>query len=206
MNVYTLKDIAEELGVTYEAVRQQTIRYSDELKGHITKQGKKQFIDEEGLDFLRTKRREYHVIVQEDRETVEALQEQIESLRASLIKAQNELLASKDKIISLQEEVRVGIESKLKNKLLLEDMSKKESELAEIRSERDAIKEERESLKAEKEQQREQIVSLQAESETLKAESTKKDEEIERLASERDAAMEESQSYHKSWFGFYRKG
>lgn len=199
MNVYTLKDIAEELGVTYEAVRQQTIRYSDELKEHITKQGKKQFIDEEGLDFLRTKRREYHVIVQEDRETVEGLQEQIESLKASLIKAQNELLASKDKIISLQEEVRVGLESKVKHQLLLEDMTKKESELAEIRSERDAIKVESEGLRAEKKQQQEQIVSLKAENENQQA-------TIDSLKQERDAAMEESQSYHKSWFGFYRKG
>lgn len=199
MNVYTLKDIAEELGVTYEAVRQQTIRYSDELKGHITKQGKKQFIDEEGLDFLRAKRREYHVIVQEDRETVEALQEQIESLKASLIKAQNELLASKDRIISLQEEVRVGLEDKAKHQLLLEDITKKESELAEIRSERDAIKVESEGLRAEKEQQQEQIVSLKAENENQQA-------TIDSLRQERDAAMEESQSYHKSWFGFYRKG
>lgn len=199
MNVYTLKDIAEELGVTYEAVRQQTIRYSDELKGHITKQGKKQFIDEEGLDFLRTKRREYHVILQEDRETVEALQEQIESLKASLIKAQNELLASKDKIISLQEEVKEGLEAKASYHLLLEDNKKKDEQLAVIRSENDAIKEEKESLRTEAERQQEQIVSLKAENENQQA-------TIDSLKQERDAAMEESQSYHKSWFGFYRKG
>lgn len=199
MEVYTLKDIAEELGVTYEAVRQQVIRYGDDLKGHITKQGKKQFVDEWGLDFLKTKRREYHVIVEEDKETVNALKAEIEALKASLLQAQNELLASKDRVIALQEEVKEGLEAKASYHLLLEDNKKKDEQLAVIRSENDAIKEEKESLRAEAERQQEQIVSLQAESESQRA-------TIDSLTQERDAAIEESQSYHKSWFGFYRKG
>lgn len=206
MEVYTLKDIAEELGVTYEAVRQQVIRYSDDLKGHITKQGKKQFVDEWGLDFLKTKRREYHVIVEEDKETVNALKAEIEALKASLLQAQNELLASKDRVIALQEEVREGLEAKASYHLLLEEKTKAEEKIEEmteqvavIRSENDAIKEEKESLRAEAERQQEQIFSLKAESESQRA-------TIDSLTQERDAAIEESQSYHKSWFGFYRKG
>lgn len=192
MEVYTLKDIAEELGVTYEAVRQQVIRYGDDLKGHITKQGKKQFVDEWGLDFLKTKRREYHVIVEEDKETVNALKAEIEALKASLLQAQNELLASKDRVIALQEEVKEGLEAKASYHLLLEEKTKAEEKIADMTEQVAVIRSERDAIKEEKDAQQAQIFSLQAESETLKA--------------ERDAAIEESQSYHKSWFGFYRKG
>ena len=35
MELVTLKQFAEEKGITYEAVRKQTIKYADELEGHI---------------------------------------------------------------------------------------------------------------------------------------------------------------------------
>ena len=194
MEVMTLREIAEKLDVSYESIRRQVVRYDKELSGHISRQGKTQYLDAEGFEFLKNRRRASPVIVKHDDRTEELknLREEAESLKQKLIDAQNQMLAMQNRIISLQDEVKEGLEAKTSYHLLLEDNKKKDEQLAVIRSENDAIKEEKESLRAESERQQEQIFSLKAESETLKA--------------ERDAAIEESQSYHKSWFGFYRKG
>lgn len=56
MHVISLRDYAAQKGITYEAVRQQVVRYKDELEGHIIKDGRQQFLDEEAVSFLDAKR------------------------------------------------------------------------------------------------------------------------------------------------------
>lgn len=201
MEVMTLREIAEKLDVSYESIRRQVVRYDKELSGHISRQGKTQYLDAEGFEFLKNRRRASPVIVKHDDRTEELknLREEAESLKQKLIDAQNQMLAMQNRIISLQDEVKEGLEAKASYHLLLEEKTKAEEKIAdmteqvaEIRSERDAIKEEKDAQQA-------QIFSLQAESESQRA-------TIDSLTQERDAAIEESQSYHKSWFGFYRKG
>ena len=52
----SLKDYANELGVSYEAVRQQVNKKQSELEGHIKNIGKTRFLDDEARRILSTKK------------------------------------------------------------------------------------------------------------------------------------------------------
>ena len=103
--------------------------------------------------------------------TIKEYTEEIESLKAQLMTAQSELLKEKDRIISLQGELREGIEERAKYAALLEDAQDTERRLAEAQN----------ALSADREQ-------------------------MEQLRRELDQAQAEASSYHRSFFGFYRKG
>lgn len=59
----TIKDYAHKCGVSYEAIRKQVGRYSDELEGHIVKHGRTLVLDEWAEDFLGAKRQGNPVVV-----------------------------------------------------------------------------------------------------------------------------------------------
>lgn len=61
----TIKAYAKESGVTYEAVRQQIKRYSEELEGHIHLQGRTQYLDDEAIAFLDQHHLDRPIIVSE---------------------------------------------------------------------------------------------------------------------------------------------
>ena len=52
----SLKDYANELGISYEAVRQQVNKKQSELEGHIKNIGKTRFLDDEARRILSTKK------------------------------------------------------------------------------------------------------------------------------------------------------
>lgn len=173
MELMTLKQFADDQGITYEAVRRQVIRHADKLQGHIVKKNRIQYLDDEAVNFLKERRRESPIILQtiDQSEEIDRLTDQIESLKAQLMTAQSELLKEKDRIISLQEELREGIEERTKYAALLEDAQDTERRLAEAQN----------ALSADREQ-------------------------MEQLRRELDQAQAEASSYHRSFFGFYRKG
>ena len=77
MKTVSLKDYAEQKRVSYEAVRQQVIRYKKELGNHIIRDGRQQFLDEEAVAFLDEKRQKNPVtVIQQDKN------EQIEVVNA----------------------------------------------------------------------------------------------------------------------------
>lgn len=59
----SMKEYAESCGLSYEAVRKKVSRYKTELEGHITKQGRVQFLDEFAVDFLEEHRDQQPVVV-----------------------------------------------------------------------------------------------------------------------------------------------
>ena len=78
MKTVSLKAYAEQKRVSYEAVRQQVIRYKKELGNHIIHDGRQQFLDEEAVAFLDEKRQKNPVtVIQQDKN------EQIEDGSAS---------------------------------------------------------------------------------------------------------------------------
>lgn len=82
MNVISLKDYAAQNNISYEAVRQQVVRYKDDLAGHVIRDGRQQLLDEEAVAFLDSKRQKNPVaIIQMDKdEQIEALEEQVNQL------------------------------------------------------------------------------------------------------------------------------
>ena len=179
MEIMTIKQFADSQGITYEAVRRQTVRYAEELSGHVIRKGRTQYLDEKAVEFLKERRRESPIVLQtiDQGEEIGRLQEQLESLRTQLMSAQNKLLESQERIISLQEEAQKALEDRARYTALLEDNEAKEKKLQETEEE-------------------------------LRRVEADRDDAVQRaqdLQTERDEAVRESKSYYKSWFGFYRK-
>lgn len=82
MNVISLKDYASQKNISYEAVRQQVVRYKDELGSHVIRDGRQQFLDEEAVAFLDAKRQKNPVaIIQQNKdEQIEELEDQVKQL------------------------------------------------------------------------------------------------------------------------------
>lgn len=127
MKTVSLKAYAEQKRVSYEAVRQQVIRYKKELGNHIIHDGRQQFLDEEAVAFLDEKRQKNPVtVIQQDKnEQIEALEEQVKQL---LMKT----AAQADRIAELSEwkaEKAVAIAGAEQQKLLLEERTKRVEQL-----------------------------------------------------------------------------
>ncbi len=111
MNVITLKDYAKQHNISYEAVRQQVVRYANELEGHLIRDGRQQFLDEEAVAFLDAKRQKNPVaIIQQSKdEALEELRQERENLLIKIAAIQDELLKEKDKVQILLDEKREQI-------------------------------------------------------------------------------------------------
>ena len=196
----TIKQYAESQNVTYEAVRKQIVGYGEELKDHIVRKGRTQYLDEWAVEFLTKRRRENPIILlsQDKDEAIEAMKQQIETLRVQLMTAQNELLKSQDerlkaqdRIIELQDEAKKTIEDRARYTALLEDNKAKEEKLKEAGDQIGDLSR--------------QIESIQKEAEDLRKKTEEDQKTIEDLQRERDEAQSEAQSFTRSIFGFYRK-
>lgn len=179
MEIMTIKQFADSQGISYEAVRKQVVRYSDELSGHVIRKNRTQYLDEKAVEFLQERRRESPIVLQtiDQADEISRLQDQLESLKAQLVSAQNRLLEAQERVISLQDEVQKTLEDKARYTALLEDNEAKEKKLQETED---------------------QLRRVEAD----------RDDAVQRaqdLQTERDEAVRESKSYYKSWFGFYRK-
>lgn len=83
----TIAEYAQSRSVSYEAVRKQIVRYSLELDGHISKQGRTQYLDETAERFLDSKREKDPVFVLDDRDHVlKEKEERISELEEQLRK------------------------------------------------------------------------------------------------------------------------
>ena len=179
MEFMTVKQLADDQGVTYEAIRRLVSRHSDELKDHIHQKDQTRYLDEWAVDFLKKKRRESPIVVtvQDQGSEIETLQAQVEDLRARLAKAQEELtniqsarIADQAKIISLQDEVKLQLQAKIEFDSVIESRDRAEEA-------RQAAEEKAETLQAQHETDQQQIEELQ----------------------------KEVSSFERSLFGFYRK-
>jgi hypothetical protein len=104
--VETIKDFAERKNVSYEAIRKQVKRYSGELKGHVIKKGRLQYLDEVAIEFLESKRNESQVVIKEfsRSEEIQRLQQDKELLLVKVAELQDLLLREKDQVKQLQQD------------------------------------------------------------------------------------------------------
>lgn len=179
MELVTIKQFADSQGISYEAVRKQLQKYSEELSGHVIRKDRTRYLDEKAVEFLQERRRESPIVLQtiDQGEEIGRLQDQVESLKAQLVTAQNKLLEAQERVISLQDEAQKALEDRARYTALLEDHE-------------------------------DQKRKLQETSDQLRRVEADRDDAVQRaqdLQTERDEAVRESKSYYKSWFGFYRK-
>lgn len=135
MNLITLKQFATEQGITYEAVRKQVVKYSEQLSGHIIKKSRVQYLDEQAVDFLKGKRRESPVVLvtETQSEEITKLKDQVDTLKNQLLATQQDLLKAKDQVIALQDESRKVLEDRGKYEALAQENEIKSSELKQLR-------------------------------------------------------------------------
>ena len=215
MDFITLRDFARQKGVTYEAIRRQASKYENELRGHIVIRDRTKYLDEYAQEFLSERRRLSPVVVkvEENQEELEELRSSVESLRAKLALAQDELLKSQARVISLQDERTTLIESSSKYAALLEDHEALKDRLEEsdrLREEAEAREADgREKLEELRRESDRELGELRRERDEIRREASEQaaraDQELEAVRHERDAAQKEAASFTRSWFGFYRK-
>lgn len=100
MTLLSLKDYAKQSNVSYEAVRKQVTRYKKDLEGHLVREGRQQFLDEEAVAFLNERRqRSYVAVFNQDKD------EQIEKLKGDLDAAKTMIIALQQDQNRLQKEV-----------------------------------------------------------------------------------------------------
>ena len=175
----TIQELAREQNVTYEAIRKSVARYKDELEGHTVKKNRKIYLDDEGADFLRSKRRESPLVIidQNEKDELRAAREEADMLRAALLESQQ-------KVIQLQERLLSARDAEVK---ALEDRSKYEHYIA--------VHEETEAKLHTAE---EELASTQQELITTK-------EQLKVVEQQVTDAKAELEGFKPSWFGFYRK-
>ena len=200
VNVVSLKDYAAQKNVSYEAVRQQVVRYKDDLAGHVIRDGRQQLLDEDAVAFLDAKRMKNPVaIIQMDKdERIEALEDQVKVLlaktadQADRISALAEWKADKALLIAGAEQSRLALQAAQNEKAALQhDYDHAIDTIEQTRKE--AAQSRQEALAAtERETQTRNLLD---------------DERAAREAAEAEAAKlrAEANSYKKSIFGFYRK-
>ena len=102
----TLKEYAERSHVSYEAVRKQVTRYKLELDGHISKVKRTQYLDEEAVKFLDSKRQDNPVVIveTEKNERIEQLEAENKALLLKVAELQERVIQEKEKVELLQKE------------------------------------------------------------------------------------------------------
>ncbi len=97
----TIREYARKNNVSYEAIRKQIKRYENELKEHIIKQNRTQFLDEVAVEILDRHRGESPIVIvnQDTSSKLQLLEEENKNL---LVK----VAAQADKISQLSEELK----------------------------------------------------------------------------------------------------
>ena len=107
-DMVTLKQFADDQGISYEAVRRQVVRYADDLRGHVVRKQHTQYLDDEAVAFLKERRRASPLVLQtiDQSEEIAALRAELEQTRQKLMQAQEAIVQHQAKIIELQDETR----------------------------------------------------------------------------------------------------
>lgn len=180
MTVISLKEYAKLNNVTYEAVRQQVNRYAGDLGEHIIKDGRQQFLDEDAVAFLDSKRQKNPVvIVQQDKdEQIRDLENEIKRLLAERTEQANRIA----ELAQWKADNAVAIAEANHRQQLLEE---KTATIATLQAQNDDLSAEKEfylrtAADAEKDKN-DALQKLTTAHESFEAELKKRDEQIQEL-------------------------
>lgn len=135
------------------------------------------------------------VKIEDSQDAVKELEETVETLRAKLLEAQNELLNAQKRVIELQDKQSSMIEEKLRYEALIEGHEALKTRLSESEARETAAQETIGQLR----------VEIGTREEAHRAELEQRSEDLATMERERDEAKKEADSYQKTWFGLYRK-
>ena len=84
----TIADYAKSRHISYEAARKQVVRYEAELADHVTRQGRKQYLDEEAVRILDQHREPRPIIIEDKNTEREQMADEISQLKKQLAEMQ----------------------------------------------------------------------------------------------------------------------
>lgn len=202
MNVISLKEYAKNNHISYEAVRQQVVRYAEELGEHLIKDGRQQFLDEDAVAFLDGKRQKNPVVIYQTGkdEEIERLEGENKALLRKIAMLQEELLKVKDEHLALSEKSIQLALLEADNEAARSRAEQAEERARAAEQDRVATEEALEQMRQEAKKRAEE--ALAAEEQRIQAEERRID--AERQVLERDRQIEELKSagFFKRLFGW----
>lgn len=144
MEVKTIKQIAEEWGVTYEAVRRLAARHAEALAEHVHDKNHVKYFDEYAVQYLSDRRRESKVVtVLEDKsDRIEELEKMVDDLKARLLSAQDKVITLQDERAALQAEVHKALTERAEAAKAISDAETAREDAAAARAEAEQIRRE----------------------------------------------------------------
>ena len=183
----SIKDYAKAHGVSYEAVRQQVVRYVDKevdgfrLADHVNKIGRTQYIDDEGAAFLDERRAQNPIIIQQEQrdETVERLRARVDELQVRLIAAQDEYRA----LLQDKHEIEMREQALIADKQMIDEIKASAAEAQakadEAEAARKKAEEEAADARARVEQRERETKEAREEADRLRAEAAEAEKSAE---------------------------
>lgn len=97
----SIKDLAKQDGITYEAVRQLVKRYAAELTGHIHLEGRTQYLDDFAVELLESKRQASPIVIYEASkdEEIARLESENKMLLLKLNETQEKVMHLQDRLL-----------------------------------------------------------------------------------------------------------
>ena len=195
----SIREYAKTHGVSYEAIRSQVARYVDRevdgfrLADHISKVGRTQYIDDDGVAFLDERRSRSPIVIQQEErdETIDRLRARVDELQDRLIAAQDEYRV----LMEEKHEIEMREQALIADKQMIDSIRAdaaqatvraKEAEAAQMRAEEEAAKARAQAELQEKaaEEARDEADRLRIEAEAAK----KSAEEAEGRANKMESA------------------
>lgn len=140
MKLKSLRQYADETKLSYESVRRKVRRLEDnELLGHVHYHQRTAYLDEIAVNILNEHRRLETIVIQEE-------SQEAEELRARVAQLQEELLRSKDLVISLQKDCNRYLLESSELKAIQFDFELYKQHVAQKEAELDKLKENNKEL------------------------------------------------------------
>lgn len=138
MEMMTIKQLADDRGVSYEAVRKMIVRHAEELEGHINKEGRTQYLDPEAVRIITGYMQSNTVIVEDQQsQKLKELEEENKKLLQQIIvlqQGEKELLQGREDLLLRIHDLEINLlEERHKTQLLemkIEEQKEAEEEEA----------------------------------------------------------------------------
>lgn len=136
----TIREYARKNNVSYEAIRKQIKRYENELKEHIIKQNRTQFLDEVAVEILDRHRGESHIVIvnQDTSSKLQLLEEENKNLLVKVAAQADKISQLSEKLKNKTEEMTSLLLEDKEKTLLLEQKKNQEEELERLKKELEA--------------------------------------------------------------------
>lgn len=186
MTLVSIKEFAEKRGITYEAARRLVAKYQSKLSDHILIDGNRRLLDEDAVLALDEYRKKSPVVVrmESDSNRADKLSAEVELLRSQLLQAQTDLISAQKELLQLAD-------ARATHALMLEEQKRNLQQIEELTADCDRLRSEADEARSDRDRAKEDLNQIKT--------------ALQEAQKAKEVSEAEAGSYHKSWFGFYRK-